>query len=929
VVPGTTSALVSWTTDEPSTSSVAYGPSSAYENGSVDDAALVTAHSLTLTGLTPNSLYHFQVRSTDGAGNQAVTADDTFTTSGSTTGPSIDVWYDLNQDFGHIGNPQQWVNILGNVSDPDGVNSLVYSLNGGPQQTLSIGPDSRRLADPGDFNIDIDQANLVNGANQVVITAVDGISNQSSTTVIVNYSPGNTWPLPYSIDWSTTTDIQQLAQVVDGMWSIQPDGLRIDIPNYDRLMAIGDVTWTDYEVVVPMTIHNVDYAGSGGASGAPGLGVVMRWQGHTDNPVSGWQPKTGWNPHGAIGWWRFNSPTDVQLEWYTKDVFQNFIPALETTYLFKIRVESTPGLGGLYNLKVWEAGQSEPVDWNITLQQGPNNLASGSFMLLAHHVDVTFGDLTVVPLSGPTTYTLGVNTVGSGSVQLNPDQPAYNSGETVQLTAMADPGWVFDSWSGDLTGSTNPATVTMDSDKNVTATFVEMTTYTLSVSTVGSGSVQLNPDQPSYNPGETVQLTAVADPGWIFDSWSGDLTGSTNPASVTMDNDKNITATFVDAGGTTYTLGVSTVGSGSVQMNPDQPSYNPGETVQLTAVADPGWIFDSWSGDLTGSTNPASVTMDSDKNVTATFVTDSTPPVISNVQVTPGTTSALVSWTTDEPSTSSVAYGPSSAYENGSVDDAALVTAHSLTLTGLTPNSLYHFQVRSTDGAGNQAVTTDDTFTTLDYSDPSGIVSDDFNVCTLDGSVWTLVDPLGDASFTMNGTQALLSVPAGVNHDVWSDGNRAPRLMQAANDTDFELEVKFESPMDARNQIQGILVEQDADNYMRFDFYSDGNRTRVFAATIVNGSPARIVNTRIGSAGISPLYLRVTRVGDQWTQAFSLDGVNWTVAVDAHTHALSVTGVGVFVGNAKSNPAHTGIIDYFFNTASPIIPEDANVVTCP
>jgi hypothetical protein len=45
--------------------------------------------------------------------------------------------------------------------------------------------------------------------------------------------------------------------------------------------------------------------------------------------------------------------------------------------------------------------------------------------------------------------------------------------------------------------------------------------------------------------------------------------------------------------------------------------------VQLTAVPDSFAEFSGWSGDLSGSDNPATITMDSDKNVTATFMTDS------------------------------------------------------------------------------------------------------------------------------------------------------------------------------------------------------------------------------------------------------------------------------------------------------------------
>jgi uncharacterized repeat protein (TIGR02543 family) len=70
-------------------------------------------------------------------------------------------------------------------------------------------------------------------------------------------------------------------------------------------------------------------------------------------------------------------------------------------------------------------------------------------------------------------YTLTVNITGQGSVTLNPPGGTYNAGTNVTLTAVADPGWVFSGWSGDLTGSTNPETITMDSNKTVTATFTQ------------------------------------------------------------------------------------------------------------------------------------------------------------------------------------------------------------------------------------------------------------------------------------------------------------------------------------------------------------------------------------------------------------------------------------------------------------------------
>ena len=215
----------------------------------------------------------------------------------------------------------------------------------------------------------------------------------------------------------------------------------------------------------------------------------------------------------------------------------------------------------------------------------------------------------------PSGYTLTVNTVGQGTVTVQPDKSSYDPGEQVMLTANADPGWSFSGWSGDLTGSANPASLTMDRNKVVTAHFTQYA-YTLTVNTVGQGTVTVQPDKSSYDPGEQVTLTANADPGWSFSGWSGDLTGSANPASLTMDRDKTVTATFTQDA---YTLTVHTVGEGTVTLEPDQPTYVYGEVVTLTATADIGWSFSGWSGDLTGSANPATLTMTESQVVTATF----------------------------------------------------------------------------------------------------------------------------------------------------------------------------------------------------------------------------------------------------------------------------------------------------------------------
>jgi hypothetical protein len=92
---------------------------------------------------------------------------------------------------------------------------------------------------------------------------------------------------------------------------------------------------------------------------------------------------------------------------------------------------------------------------------------------------------------------------------------------------------------------------------------------------------------------------------------------------------------------------------------------------------------------------------------------DVTPPKVTAVSAgTPAAGSATVTWTTDEPASSQVEYGATTAYGSTSALDSTLTAGHSVVLTGLTANSIYHFRVLSRDAAGNLAASADATFTT-------------------------------------------------------------------------------------------------------------------------------------------------------------------------------------------------------------------------
>jgi hypothetical protein len=92
---------------------------------------------------------------------------------------------------------------------------------------------------------------------------------------------------------------------------------------------------------------------------------------------------------------------------------------------------------------------------------------------------------------------------------------------------------------------------------------------------------------------------------------------------------------------------------------------------------------------------------------------DTTPPAMSNIGVSGITTSgATITWTTDKPSDSQVSYGTTSAYGLSTPLNATLVTAHSVSLSGLAASTTYHFTVISRDATGNVGLSQDVTFTT-------------------------------------------------------------------------------------------------------------------------------------------------------------------------------------------------------------------------
>ena len=214
----------------------------------------------------------------------------------------------------------------------------------------------------------------------------------------------------------------------------------------------------------------------------------------------------------------------------------------------------------------------------------------------------------------------------------------FSQNSTVTLTATPGTSSVFTGWSGgNCDGLTTPTCqVSLSGDESTSADFAP--THVLIVQTAGGTAGTVSSDtggidcpgtcSASYTEGATVTLTADGGANANVLGWTGGgCDGVTAPTcQVTMSTDQNVTATFAPIADSVNVTTAGT-GSGTVTSAPAGIScpgacganFGQGSQVSLTATANAGSTFTGWSGDCTGTTNPCQVTVDTAKNVTATF----------------------------------------------------------------------------------------------------------------------------------------------------------------------------------------------------------------------------------------------------------------------------------------------------------------------
>ena len=246
--------------------------------------------------------------------------------------------------------------------------------------------------------------------------------------------------------------------------------------------------------------------------------------------------------------------------------------------------------------------------------------------------------------------TTAVSPVGAGTVGVNLPfncgGSRYLTGTVLQLTASPTAPYVFSAWSGSVTGTTNPISLTMSAARSVTATFVvpppaafaklAPATGTFVNSQTPTLSWQASAGAASYAYCIDTVNNAACDTTWINVGTSTSAVTSLLNGSSTYYWEvraTNLGGTTLANAGTWWSLlthscfglttSVSPLGTGTVGVNLPfncgGSTYLTGTVLNLTATPTAGFTFGSWTGSVTGTTNPISVTMSAARTVTANF----------------------------------------------------------------------------------------------------------------------------------------------------------------------------------------------------------------------------------------------------------------------------------------------------------------------
>ncbi len=275
---------------------------------------------------------------------------------------------------------------------------------------------------------------------------------------------------------------------------------------------------------------------------------------------------------------------------------------------------------------------------------------------------------------------------------------------------------------------------------------VDGTTYTAST-TLGSGTqIGSSGWYTVYNgSGTSVTITGLSASTeyrvQVFE-YNGSGASSKFFQDTASNNPNNVTTTA------SYTLSYAAGSNGSLTGTTSQTVSAAGSGSAVTAVPDSGYVFVNWSDSSTSNPRTDS-SVNANVSVTASFVLDP-PPEISTVASTPGSTTATITWATNEQASSQVDYGLTSAYglQTAQTDTSPRVTSHSVSLSSLKACAIYFYRVRSIDNNTGTTVSSQNSLITTGCTASSITTGNQSSITTASGGTVSLVNGNSTATIT-------------------------------------------------------------------------------------------------------------------------------------------------------------------------------------
>jgi peptidoglycan hydrolase-like protein with peptidoglycan-binding domain/phosphodiesterase/alkaline phosphatase D-like protein len=683
----TNSATVNFTTSEVANAEVEYGTTTGYGSITPLDTNLALTHSVTLSNLTANTLYHYRIKTSDEIGNQTIGSDETFTTQALSANVNVQI-SDTTPPV---------VSEAGSISVGTTTATLGWTTNELATSTLEYGTTTGYGT----------QATISLSALLAHTTTLTGL--QSGTTYYYCiHATDLTGNVTNSCGHSFATEsVSAPADTTPPIISV--------IAAAPITTSGATVTWTTNE----MANSQINYGTTASYGLISNLDPIL---GLTHSIVLG-NLLSGTTYHYQV-----RSADDAGNVALSSD--QTFTTQTGSTSISIVTPsDTTPPV-------VSDAGSISIGTTNVTLGWTTNELAIST---LEYGTTQSYGTQPTINITALLTHTATLTGLTSGTTYYycvhatdlagNTTNSCGHSFTTESVSAPADTTAPVISLVASAPITSNGATITWTTNELANSQVQYGTTTSYGSTTTLDPILTLTHSSDitglSANTTYHYRVKSFDDAGNVALGFDQTFTTSATPQVQLQTSSVNISTietTSITTSGTTITWKTDLPSDSQVEYGNSEnlgtltvldTTMNTNHSVTLTGLSqNTNYIFNVKSKPVGASNQTVSANQEFDTLAQEIpVVTPANILLVSSSSIT--TTGATINWTTDKNTTSQVEYGISTSYGESTSLNQAMQTSHQISLADLLPATTYHYRVKSTDEVSNITYSEDYTFSTL------------------------------------------------------------------------------------------------------------------------------------------------------------------------------------------------------------------------